>query len=806
MRPSHILLVVVLMFGLIPLAPLARGAGQPDTKQPKAPKEPPKALPLADAKLPPAVNLPITRIVLFNAGIGYFHREGDVTGEGRLDLRFDEADVNDLLKSLVLTDKDGGKVRAVTYDNRMPLDFTLKGFAVDVTENPTMGQLVHQVRGEKVEVTDKGGVVTAGQIVSVERPAPPAMGPDPGELVNLLTEDGLQTVELKHLKRIKFVRPELQAEFKKALELLATARGDNKKAVSVVFSGNGKRKVAVGYVTEAPLWKPSYRLTVDEKGATRLQGWATVENTTDEDWVNVKVGLVAGRPMTFQMDLYDPLFVPRPTVEPDLFASLRPPMYQGGLNPGGNMGVAMGGPFGNGAAQLGGGANQGFGGGFNGFGNGAAQIGNGANQGFGGGFTGFGGGQLGQFGNQGVQGGIGNLGGQFGLQGGPLGGNFGGYLPRVPRPNLRTFYGDRLTYAEYVNRLRGTPTPAPETDRPPAQTVKDPLDKGAGALAAADGALGDMFEYTVDEPITLSKQKSALLPLVNETVEGARVSIYNQGTLAKHPLLGLKLANKTKLHLAQGPVAVYEGGTFAGDARLPDLKPGETRLVSYAIDLGTEIVARPTEEKTTRRAASVGDGYLRAEYGLHHTTKYLIRNRNAHDRTVIIEHPITPGWKLIAPAKPDDQTRSFYRFETVVKAGALATVEVSEESTKRETYRLANTEYGTILHYSVWTDARPAVRAALNRILDLRKKVTEAQQAIEAEQTAIKEIADDQDRIRKNIERTPKESDAFKRYLKKFDEQEVEIDKHQARIKELKAELAKHEKALRDFAESAKAE
>ena len=218
------------------------------------------------------MNLPITRVVLFNAGVGYFHREGDVVGDARLDLRFDEADVNDLLKSLVLTDKDGGKVRAVTYDNRMPLDVTLKGFAVDVTENPTMGQLMHQVRGEKVEVTDKGGVVTAGQIVSVERPALPATGPDPGELLNVLTDDGLQTVELKQLKKIKFVRAELQAEFKRALELLAAARGDYKKAVSVVFSGNGKRKVAVGYVTEAPLWKPNYRLSADEKGAARLPG------------------------------------------------------------------------------------------------------------------------------------------------------------------------------------------------------------------------------------------------------------------------------------------------------------------------------------------------------------------------------------------------------------------------------------------------------------------------------------------------------------------------------------------------------
>jgi hypothetical protein len=777
--------VAGLTFALMALAPFARGDGQPAPKQP-----PPKAgaRPVAaDAKMIPPVQLPITRVVLFNAGIGYFHREGEVTGECRLDLRFDEADVNDLLKSLVVTDKDGGKARAVTYDNRMPLDFVLKGFAVDVTENPTMGQLMHQVRGEKVEVTDKSGVVTTGQIVSVERQPVPPMGADPGELLNLLTDDGLQTVELKQLKKIKFVKPEMQADFRKALEMLATSRGDNKKAVSVVFSGQGKRKVAVGYVSEAPLWKPSYRLSVDAQGAARIQGWATVENTTDEDWNNVKVGLVAGRPMTFQMDMYDPLFVPRPTVEPDLFASLRPPMYQGGLNPGGNMGVAMG------QQNLGAGGGlvgaQGIQGGIGGFAGGF--------QGFQG-FQGSGGNQLGmqgQFGNQ--------LGGQFGLQGGF--GGYGGYLPRVPRPSLRNFYGDRLTYADYINRLRGNAT-SPKGENAPPPAAKDPLDKTAGALAAADGALGDMFEYKIEEPITLAKQKSALLPLVNEPVEGSRVSIYNAATLAKHPLLGLKLVNKTKLHLAQGPVAVYDGETFAGDARLPDIKPNETRLISYAIDLGTEVVSRQgdTQRKLTSVTVEEGKVYLRS--GLRRTTTYLVRNRNPQDRTVVLEHPLSAAWKLLAPAKPDDRTRSFYRFEQKVKSGSLETLEVTEESEGTETWRLADASIETLQGLLALKEAKQPIRDVIKKVIELREKVDAAQKGITEEQEALKGIADDQDRIRKNIERTPKESDAFKRYLKKFDEQETQIEKHQARVKELKAELAKHEKALREFAESAKAE
>ncbi|HUR53090.1 MAG TPA: DUF4139 domain-containing protein, partial [Gemmataceae bacterium] len=452
-RPSHLLRVAGLTFALFAVD-AARGQDKPPAPAPD----------------PKPATLPLTRVVLFNAGVGYFHREGRVDGDAKLELRFPEADINDLIKSLVLYDKDGGKVRPVTYDNRTPVEFTLRSFALDLTENPTVGQLMHQARGEKVEVSDKTGVVTTGKVVSVENPVVPTGQPHPGELLHLLTADGLQTVEIRQSKKIKFVRPELQAEFHKALDILASAKGDSKKAVSVVFSGQGNRRVGVGYVMEAPLWKPTYRLTVDEKGAARLQGWAAIENTTDEDWVNVKVGLVAGRPMSFQMDLYDPLFIPRPIVESDLFASLRPPMYQGGLNPAQPGNVAMG------QNQGGQGQNQGFGG-------------MGQNQGFGG--QGFGGGGLGGFGNLGnqfgFQGQFGNLGGQFGLQGYSQ----NGYVPRVPRQSVRDLFGERLSHNEYVSRLKGKPVERPEgAEQKPRVTVKDHLDPEGGVLAAAGGSLG----------------------------------------------------------------------------------------------------------------------------------------------------------------------------------------------------------------------------------------------------------------------------------------------------------------------------
>src|SRR5262249_12017513 len=98
-------------------------------------------------------------------------------------------------------------------------------------------------------------------------------------------------------------------------------------AVSLVFTGEGKRPVKVSYVVENPIWKTSYRLVLGKDGKPFLQGWAVVENPSDEDWNNVRMALISGRPISFQMDLYQPLYVPRPVVEPEVFASLRPQTY-----------------------------------------------------------------------------------------------------------------------------------------------------------------------------------------------------------------------------------------------------------------------------------------------------------------------------------------------------------------------------------------------------------------------------------------------------------------------------------------------
>src|SRR5262245_10272022 len=284
-----------------------------------------------------AAQLPIGQVVLFSSGVGYFQREGTVEGDARVNLSFPTSDINDLIKSMVLRDLDGGHVSAVSYDSNAPVERTLKSFAVNLQGNPSFADILHQARGEKAEVAlaNAGAGTLSGTIIGVERQRQ-QVGKEVVEqqVLNLWCADGMRSVKLSEVQRVRFLNANLDSEFKKALETLASSHDTQKKAVSIRFVGEGRRRVRVGYVVENPIWKTSYRLVLSTKGEEKpyLQGWAVVENPTDEDWKGVRMALVSGRPISFQMDLYTPRYVPRPVVVPELFQGLRPVAYSGAMD------------------------------------------------------------------------------------------------------------------------------------------------------------------------------------------------------------------------------------------------------------------------------------------------------------------------------------------------------------------------------------------------------------------------------------------------------------------------------------------
>src|SRR5271157_1200421 len=259
------------------------------------------------------VSVPLSTLVLFTSGVGYFQHDGTVDGNAKMELTFSADQINDLLKSLVLRDLDGGSISSVTYSSRDPITRTLKSFTIDLTSNPTLAGLLAQTRGEAVAVTLGSGTTQNGTIIGVEsRQVAGSKGDITADFLTLNTSTGVTSVALSDVQGIKFIRKEVQDDLAAALQVLSSSHGVEKKKVVLHFTGTGTRRVRIGYILESPVWKTSYRLVLGDAASHLLQGWALVENTSDTDWRSVALTLVSGRPITFTMDLYQPLYIQRP--------------------------------------------------------------------------------------------------------------------------------------------------------------------------------------------------------------------------------------------------------------------------------------------------------------------------------------------------------------------------------------------------------------------------------------------------------------------------------------------------------------
>jgi hypothetical protein len=671
------------------------------------------------SKSPTASQLPIAQVVLFSSGVGYFQREGTIDGTQRIDLTFATQDINDLIKSMTLRDMDGGQVTAVSYDSNVPVERTLQSFAVNLTGNPTFSAILNQARGEKVEVTLQQTNATqpgtiSGTIIGVEKKQQQA-GKDATvevECLNLWCADGMRSLKLSEVQRIRFLNAIMESEFKKALETLSLGHDTQKKSVSIHFAGQGRRHVKVGYVIENPIWKTSYRLVLpklakkhekeEKEKKPFLQGWAVVENTTDEDWNGVNMALISGRSISFQMNLYDSLFIKRPVVEPELFASLRPVAYSGAVE-----------------KKL-----------------------------------------------------------------------------EDAKGMIREQQRMRAETEEFHKAVKNIQARSPQQDsyggngsgsgKVLKQLREEEMDlrRGVQSAAAAE-RLGDFFQYAIDHSVTLPRQKSALLPIVARDVEGERVSIYNENTHAKFPLLGLVFKNTTGMHLSQGPITVYEGSVYGGDARILDLQKDEQRLLSYAVDLGTEVQAVPDADNGTMTSIKAVKGVVSTVTRVNEKKTYKLVNRNDQDRTVIVEHPNRTNFKLTSKDKPWETARDVHRFKVPVPAGKTVDYVVTEERTLNESFALTNLDDERIRIFINAKATSSAVRKALERALELRGRMAATQRDIQKWSVQLKTITDDQERLRKNLKEMPPEAAAYKRYLKKFDDQETEIEQLQEKIKSL---------------------
>jgi hypothetical protein len=448
--------------------------------------------------------------------------------------------------------------------------------------------------------------------------------------------------------------------------------------------------------------------------------------------------LVSGRPISFKMDLYNPLFIGRPTVEPELFASLRPVTYSGGFDKSKKQAEGRG------------------------------EAGEGLAAGVPGAPGGFGGGRP-------------MAKSAPGRPAAPADGN--GYMNESLQRSVRT-NDEQAKFA-----------------RDAALELGQRLSTGGVGNAATAGALGDFFQYTIDHPVTLTRQKSAMLPIVGKDIEGARVSIYNERVQTKHPLLGLKFKNTSGAHLNQGPITVFEGSTYAGDTRVLDVQPNEERLVSYAIDLGTEVDPKAGPGKQVITSVKAVRGIITTNTKLTEEKAYRIVNRSQTDRTLLIEHPnrTSQQFKFVDTPKPVEDTPEVFRFQTSVKAGETSTFTVKEEKDVASSMQLTNGDENTIRYFINLAEASPALKAKLQEALKVKGAWDVIRRELQQVQTDLNRLNQDQDRIRRNLRETPKEAEVYGKYLKKLNDQEKEIDQLTEKQKALMDDEFKARKKYDDY-------
>jgi hypothetical protein len=627
---------------------------------------------------------------------------------------------------MVVQDFDGGRVSTVTYGSRDPITKTLKSFGIDLTEHPTIGDLLGQIRGERVEVTGSAGKPMVGTILGVETKQEPAGKDETREVeyLNLLTDEGLRSFALHSLQQIKLLNEQLNTELTQALAVLATGHDTQKKTVAIAFDGEGKRKVSVSYIMETPVWKTSYRLVLNEDGKPFLQGWAIVENTTDDDWSNVKLSLISGRPISFVMDMYQPLYVQRPTVVPELYASLRPQVYGQSMDEDKAPAEKL--------ADRERAARKA-----------APAPAGGAGGGMGGG----------------------------GLMGGPP--------AAARRMEARNMAADALAADPALKRQ---------------------LELQQGVAAAAQGAqTGELFEYEIRTPVSLGRQKSAMLPIVSEEIDGQKVSIYNQAVQAKFPLNGFRLQNTTKLNLMQGPITVFDSGTYAGDAKIEDVAPGQDRLISYAMDLRTEVEPIANTHPPELMSVKIRKGTLIATRKAVEEKTYNVKNRDQKKKVVLIEHPLREGWELKEPSEPTERTREVYRFAVAVDAEKSGRVHIREERPIVEQVQLTDTGPDVIAYYLKAAKVSDKVKQALERVVQLRNAIGQTAAERGRKEQRVNEITQEQARVRENMKVLNQNSEVYKNYEKEFVQQDTEIKSIRKEIEAIRATEAKQQRELNDY-------
>lgn len=715
--------------------------------------------------------LPVQRVVLYKAGIGYFEHLGEVEGNHGVTINFTSAQLDDVLKTLTVLDLDGGQVTGIGYNSVAPIEQRLRSLRLPIGERPTLFGFLGALRGARIEVRAGTGAV-AGRLLSAEQQArPDGETTRYTEEVSIITDGGeVRRFELGPGVSVRLLEEDLRQEVGRYLALLASARDEDVRRLTVATRGTGRRSIFVGYVSEVPIWKSSYRIVMPAQpdDAPILQGWAIVDNTVGEDWENVELSLVGGAPQSFVQRISQPYYARRPVVPLPERAQLSPQTHGATLTAG--SGRIVGEVRDRDGAPL----------------PGASVIAAGGD-------------------GETVARAATDAAGRYSL--GPL--PTGAYEIRFELEGFATQRSPaqvqggeeirrdtRLMLAAVEERVSVTGA-APRPEPAPFVSAEAITYDGDEIEPMASGReLGDLFEYRITDPVTIGRNQSALVPILRADVSIEKVSLWSQGTRSGRPLRAVWLTNTSGLSLDGGSFTVLEEGAFAGEGLLEAMKPSERRLLSYGTDVAVLVDEETASEPETVTRIAVLRGVLTHEIDARRRRTYRIRNEDSKPRIVIVEHPSRPGWEITSEALPVETAPGVHRFRVVVEPGQTATLTVAESRPIARRIALSDVTDDHLALFVRQGASGDALERALRPLLDKKAEIAAVVREIAERESEIARIERDQERVRENmkaLERSSEERELVRRYARQLGEQEDHLEVLRREI----AERSDHRDRLR---------
>jgi hypothetical protein len=720
------------------------------------------------APAPDITDLPVRRVVLYKSGVGFFEHVGSVTGNASVAIQFTTAQLNDVLQSLTALDLDGGSIANISYNSVAPLDQRLSALRTPIGSDADRQALFHALRGARVVVTT-GTAENAGRIFSVEQKARMRNGAtEPSTDLTIVTDDGaIKTLELTPTTTVRLAEREVREDISSYLGITASARGEDVRRMVMAATGSGTRRIAVSYISEVPIWKSTYRLVLPDGGRKPvLQGWAVVDNTLGQDWTGVQLSLVAGAPQSFVQQISQPYYVQRPIVPLPPAVLLQPQTHAPTLTGGegrvrGVVRDTTGSPIPGATVSLVDGSGD------------AASIS------------------------------TADAAGGFDVAAPPgaytLRAELSGFTPAarsvivsniMQRVDLTLEVGavaesltvrsapDKVSVANrsagrggFGGGVAGGVAAAPPP--PPAPAIDYTTNLAAAAAQAQE--LGELFEYKLTQAVTIRKNESALVPILNAEVDAERVSVWNKGAGSGRPLRGVWLTNSSGLTLDGGSFSVVDANAFAGEGLIEALKPGEKRLVSYGADLAVIVKGEPGPNSGRVVKIVARNGVLIASQEDRMVWKYTARNEDPAARTLIVEHPVRPGWTVGTDPAPAETSPTAARYRVALPPKQEATLTITERHAADTAYRLTDLQDNTIAVLVRGGVAEQALRRALQPLTDKRAEVAAADARVASINAQIADIGRDQERVRENMKAlrgSDEEKALTLRYTRQLGEQE----------------------------------